>query len=231
LIILLAAAGLAALGTRWRWTTIVGVIVPAFLLVGATLAPQTRDHLGDPGQVGIFIGTAIQPLALGPRLGRRRHPHQAALPVYGRGMSTTLASLAVIVIHHLGYRGLPPPGHPRHGDGRLWTAEPGRSADGKPAGGRGGHVIMHMAANTHGVELAPYPTGVVPMIPYRTAAATSQDAHAGEVGTPGCDRQTRQLASRRHPEGDKLTVRPADTCQPGQRSRQVQPLARQPDQL
>jgi hypothetical protein len=27
-------------------------------------SPQTRDHLGDPGQAGIFIGTVIQLLAL-----------------------------------------------------------------------------------------------------------------------------------------------------------------------
>jgi hypothetical protein len=63
-IILLVAAGLVALGARWRWTTIVGVIVPIFLLVGGVLAPQARDQLGDPGQVGVFIGTVIQLLAL-----------------------------------------------------------------------------------------------------------------------------------------------------------------------
>jgi hypothetical protein len=64
LIILLAAAGLVALATRWRWTTIVGVIVSLFLLVGGVLAPQAREQLGDPGQVGVFIGTVIQLLAL-----------------------------------------------------------------------------------------------------------------------------------------------------------------------
>jgi hypothetical protein len=64
LIILLAAAGLVALSTRWRWTTIVGVIVSLFLLVGGALAPQARAQLGDPGQVGVFIGTVIQLLAL-----------------------------------------------------------------------------------------------------------------------------------------------------------------------
>jgi hypothetical protein len=40
------------------------VIVSAFLLVGGTLAPQARDQLGDPSQVGVFIGTVIQLLAL-----------------------------------------------------------------------------------------------------------------------------------------------------------------------
>jgi hypothetical protein len=63
LIILLAAAGLVALGARWRWTTIVGVVVPAFLLVGAVVASQARDQLGDPGQVGVFVGTVVQLLA------------------------------------------------------------------------------------------------------------------------------------------------------------------------
>lgn len=64
LIILLAAAGLVALATRWRWTIIVGVIVSLFLLVGGALAPQARGQLGDPRQVGVFIGTLLQLLAL-----------------------------------------------------------------------------------------------------------------------------------------------------------------------
>jgi uncharacterized membrane protein len=64
LIILLAAAGLVALATRWRWTTIVAVIVSLFLLIGGVLAPQAREQLSDPTQVGIFIGTLIQVLAL-----------------------------------------------------------------------------------------------------------------------------------------------------------------------
>jgi hypothetical protein len=64
LIILLAAAGLVALGARWRWTTIVGVVVPTFLLIGAVVASQARDQLGDPGQVGVFVGTAVQLLAM-----------------------------------------------------------------------------------------------------------------------------------------------------------------------
>jgi type VI protein secretion system component VasK len=64
LLILLAAAGLVALATRWRWTIIIGVIVSLFLLVGGALAPQAREQLGDPTQVGVFIGTVIQLLAL-----------------------------------------------------------------------------------------------------------------------------------------------------------------------
>jgi hypothetical protein len=64
LIILLVAAGLVALGARWRWTPLVGVVVALFLLVGGALAPQARDQLGDPGAVGVFVGTVIQLLAL-----------------------------------------------------------------------------------------------------------------------------------------------------------------------
>jgi hypothetical protein len=64
LLVLLVAAGLVGLATRWRWTMIVGVIVSLFLLVGGALAPQARQQLGDPGQVGVFIGTVIQLLAL-----------------------------------------------------------------------------------------------------------------------------------------------------------------------
>jgi hypothetical protein len=64
LIILLVAAGVVALGIRWRWTSLVGVIVPLFLLVGGALAPQARDQLSDPTRVGVFIGTVIQLLAL-----------------------------------------------------------------------------------------------------------------------------------------------------------------------
>jgi hypothetical protein len=64
LIILLVAAGLVALGARRRWTPLVGVVVALFLLVGGALAPQAREQLGDPGAVGIFVGTVIQLLAL-----------------------------------------------------------------------------------------------------------------------------------------------------------------------
>jgi hypothetical protein len=64
LIILLVAAGVAALGIRWRWTSLFGVIVPLFLLAGGALAPQARGQLGDPTRVGVFVGTVIQLLAL-----------------------------------------------------------------------------------------------------------------------------------------------------------------------
>jgi hypothetical protein len=61
---LLVAAGLVALATRWWWTPLAGLVVSAFLLLGRAVASNTRDHLGDPSEVGVFFGTVIQPLAL-----------------------------------------------------------------------------------------------------------------------------------------------------------------------
>jgi hypothetical protein len=58
-IILLAAVGIVALG-RWRWSPIVGVIVPAFLLVGGTIAGFANDELWDLGEPGQFFGLVVQ---------------------------------------------------------------------------------------------------------------------------------------------------------------------------
>ena len=38
--------------------------MPTFLLVGALVAPEAREQLGDPGQVGVFVGTVVQLLAM-----------------------------------------------------------------------------------------------------------------------------------------------------------------------
>jgi hypothetical protein len=53
------------------------VVVATFLLVGGVIAPHARDQLGDPGQVGVLIGTVVQLLTLAvawssawPRSGR-----------------------------------------------------------------------------------------------------------------------------------------------------------------
>ena len=40
------------------------MVVPTFLLVGGAIAQQARDQLGDPGQVGVFVGTVVQLLAM-----------------------------------------------------------------------------------------------------------------------------------------------------------------------
>jgi hypothetical protein len=66
-IILLAGAALVALGP-WRWTPVVGVVVPLFLLVGAVIAAVVSgefvDQLTDPGEVGIFAGDVLQLLGV-----------------------------------------------------------------------------------------------------------------------------------------------------------------------
>jgi hypothetical protein len=66
-IILLAGAGVVALGP-WRWSTIVGVAVPLFLTVGATIAAAAGGagvrQLADPSEIGIFAGTVIQLLSV-----------------------------------------------------------------------------------------------------------------------------------------------------------------------
>jgi hypothetical protein len=40
------------------------VVAALFLLVGGVLAPQAREQLSDPTQLGVFAGTVIQLLAL-----------------------------------------------------------------------------------------------------------------------------------------------------------------------
>jgi hypothetical protein len=40
------------------------VVVATFLLVGGVIAPQARDQLGDPDQIGVLIGTVVQLLTL-----------------------------------------------------------------------------------------------------------------------------------------------------------------------
>ena len=64
LIILLVVAGVVALGSRWRWTPMIGVALPLYLTVGAFVTPGTADRLAHPGEVGAFVGTAVQMLGL-----------------------------------------------------------------------------------------------------------------------------------------------------------------------
>jgi len=64
-IILLAGAALVALGP-WRWTPVVGVVVPLFVVVGGIIAAFVSgsfvDQLTDPGEVGVFAGSWVQVL-------------------------------------------------------------------------------------------------------------------------------------------------------------------------
>jgi hypothetical protein len=59
LIMLLVAAGLVAFA-RWPWGTVVGVIVPLFLLIGGVISETGRHDITTPGHVGAFTGTLVQ---------------------------------------------------------------------------------------------------------------------------------------------------------------------------
>jgi hypothetical protein len=92
------------------------------------------------------------------------------------GTAAMLASLAVIVIHHLGYRGF-------HNRAVLATVMVGCGPlslayllTASPLAAVGGHIILHAAANLRGTKLPPYATGEAPMVPIghpRPAAKTA----------------------------------------------------------
>jgi hypothetical protein len=62
-IILLVATAIVALG-RWRWSPIVGVIVPAFLLVGGAIAGVANDELWNLDEPGQFFGLLVQTIGV-----------------------------------------------------------------------------------------------------------------------------------------------------------------------
>jgi hypothetical protein len=95
------------------------------------------------------------------------------------GITAMLASLAVIVIHHLGYRGF----HNRAalvpvmvGCGLLSVAY---LLSASPLAAVGGHIVLHTALNLRGTEMPPYTTGVAHIVPLgqqRPAAKTATPA-------------------------------------------------------
>jgi hypothetical protein len=92
------------------------------------------------------------------------------------GTAAILASLAVIVIHHLGYRGF----HNRAalapvmvGCGLLSLAY---LLTASPLAAVGGHILLHTALNVRGTEMPPYATKgahIVPLGHQRPAAKTA----------------------------------------------------------
>jgi hypothetical protein len=81
------------------------------------------------------------------------------------GVAAMLASLAVIVIHHLGYRGF----HNRAvlgpvmvGCGLLSLAY---LLTASPLAAVGGHILLHTALNLRGTEMPPYATGGAHIVP------------------------------------------------------------------
>ncbi len=76
--IVLAVASAVVVFRPRRWSRYVGVIVPAFLLIGGTIASFARDELWDtsePAQfIGLFIQAAAQAVALAAGLRALREP-------------------------------------------------------------------------------------------------------------------------------------------------------------
>lgn len=64
--IILAVTGILvlALSARIRWILLLGIIAPAFVLVGGIAEGSIFDRLGDPGDFGPFLGTALQEIGI-----------------------------------------------------------------------------------------------------------------------------------------------------------------------
>lgn len=63
-VIPLAGAALVGALWRWWWAPALGAAVAAFLLIGLLVTGQALTQLSDPGNLGIFIGTAALFLGL-----------------------------------------------------------------------------------------------------------------------------------------------------------------------
>jgi hypothetical protein len=63
-LLILAAAGLVCVLWRRWWAPLIAVAVVAFLGVGAVLAPNTSDNLGEPAGSAVFLGTVLQLAAM-----------------------------------------------------------------------------------------------------------------------------------------------------------------------
>jgi len=64
--IILAGAGILvlALVNRYRWILILGVAAPVFVLAGGIIEGSIFDRLGNPGDFGPFLGTALQEIGV-----------------------------------------------------------------------------------------------------------------------------------------------------------------------
>lgn len=64
--IILAGTGILVLtlATRTRWILVLGTVAPAFILVGGVVEGSIFDRLGDPGDLGPFLGTALQEIGV-----------------------------------------------------------------------------------------------------------------------------------------------------------------------
>lgn len=58
LFILGAGIAVTALVSRW-WGPAAGAVPPLVIVVGAVVAPDARQQLGDPGELDVFVGTLV----------------------------------------------------------------------------------------------------------------------------------------------------------------------------
>jgi hypothetical protein len=174
------------LTNRWGWG-LVGAAV-----AGAILAKLSRRQPGGPRPSGKRLATTL--VWEGVVYGTAEGLLLSVLPVlvtwqafaahgWSNGTGRTLvagtaamaASLAVIVIHHLGYRGFHSPAvlaPVMVGCGLLSLAY---LLTASPLAAVGGHIILHTALNLRGTEMPPYATGVAHVVPlgHQRPAATA----------------------------------------------------------
>ncbi|MEV0899162.1 hypothetical protein [Actinoplanes sp. NPDC049802] len=62
--VITAAAGLIVLFVSSRYIVILGLLVAAFITFGAFAAPDTAEHLAEPGEFLVFLGSVVQIAAL-----------------------------------------------------------------------------------------------------------------------------------------------------------------------
>lgn len=164
------------LTNRWGWG-LVGAAV-----TGAILTRLSRHQPGGPrpsgtrlattlGWEGVVYGTAeglllsVLPVLITWQASATHGWTSGAGRTFVAGTAAMVASLAVIVIHHLGYRGF-------HSPAVLATVMVGCGLlslayllTASPLAAVGGHILLHTAANLRGTELPPYTSGVSPMVP------------------------------------------------------------------
>ncbi|MGP3979844.1 hypothetical protein [Streptomyces sp. KR80] len=64
-VLLLGSAAVVALGARWRWTSVIGLVMPAYLLIAAfVVSSGVWDRLAAPGEFGPFAGSALQMVSM-----------------------------------------------------------------------------------------------------------------------------------------------------------------------
>jgi hypothetical protein len=174
---------------RWGW----GVVGAA--VTGALLARLSRHQPGGPRPSGTRLAATLawEGIVYGSTEGLLL----SVLPVLvtwqafaahgwttgvGKplvaGTAAMVASLAVIVIHHLGYRGFRDPavlGTVMVGCGLLSLAY---LLTASPLAAVGGHIIVHTALTLRGTEMPPYATGGAHMV------ALGQQRPAATTATP-----------------------------------------------